>query len=99
MTIHQKIQIGYWIALGALTLCVILRGSPAMKRTVYTLVAVLAISLVLSAVGNWTAESYAIAMMTVDAVAAAIILIRPAGRAQAVIGLTFLLQITIYLAR
>lgn len=57
------------------------------------------VGLMLPGFGLWPTEPYAIAMMIVDAIAATVILYRPAGKAQALVGLTFLLQIGVHAGR
>lgn len=100
----MSIQLGYWIALGALMLCITFRGSGPMKRTAYTLLAVGMIGYLLAEQAvfpqlAWPTETYAILMMIVDAIGATIILIHPAGKVQSIIGLTFLLQIGVHAGR
>lgn len=70
-----------------------------MKRTALTLLAVLAISFVLTPVLVWPSENWALAMMAVDGLAATVILFHPAGKAQSLIGLTYLLQIGVHAGR
>lgn len=70
-----------------------------MIRTVVTLCAVLAMSLFLHQLHPFPGESYSVYMMVVDLIAATVILIRPAGRMQSLIGLSFLLQIGFYAGR
>lgn len=106
MKTQAALQYGYWFLLGALVLLTAyrayittFRGSLPMIRTVAAMLAVGLLSLALAYGGNWVGEDYALAMMAADGVAAGIVLIHPAGRAQSVIGLTFLLQMGVYLAR
>lgn len=90
----------YWLALGALTLIVMIRGPRPMKRTALTLVANCILSLLFAWKMQWAAsETYSLAMMAIDALSAIVVLIKPAGKAQSMIGLTFLLQITVYFSR
>lgn len=70
-----------------------------MKRTLYTLVACGLISLWFAGLLAWPSIEYAMGMMAVDAVAATIVLFNPAGRAQSLIGLTFLLQCGVHAGR
>lgn len=70
-----------------------------MKRTIFSLVGVLIASMILVDWLVWPSENYALGMIVVDVIAAAIILWRPAGKAQAIIGLTFLLQIGVHAGR
>lgn len=70
-----------------------------MFRTVIALCVVLGVSLFLASEMDWVSKPYAVAMAIVDTLAAVAVLIRPAGKAQAMIGLTFLLQVMAYIAR
>lgn len=81
-----------------------------MKRTAITLVVVCLVSMLLAgfrlgmlaewpALMDWTGTTYAITMMLVDAIAAAVILIRPSGKAQALIGVTLVCQMGFYAGR
>lgn len=65
-----------------------------MIRTVLTLLGVGLASLILGdpAYLAWPSVNYAMAMLVIDAIGGAIVIIRPAGKAQSIIGLTFLLQ-------
>lgn len=92
----MSLQIAYWIVLGALTLCVTFKGSVPMKRTTFAVLAVGVASLVLAKLLAWPSDDYGFAMMGADLLAAVVILWRPAGKVQALIGLTFLLQIGVH---
>lgn len=92
----MSLQVAYWIALGALTLCVMLKGSVPMKRTILAVLGVGLASLALARVLVWPSDVYGFAMMGLDLIAAIVILWRPAGKVQALIGLTFLLQIGVH---
>lgn len=97
-------QIAYWMALGALVLLITFRGPGPMKRTVYTLLVVGLVGLLLAEQMpfpglRWPTENWALIMMAVDTLGAIVILIRPAGKTQALIGLTFLLQIGVHAGR
>lgn len=80
-----------FLALGAL---VALRGSFAMKRAMFTVAANYAAAFCYTWVSKdptpWPL------FMALDFVSAAIILIKPAGRAQALVGLIYLMQISIH---
>lgn len=69
-----------------------------MKRTVITLCAVWLV-VFLMAPHLWPSVPYAWVMIGVDALACLIITWRPAGVWQGVIGLSYLIQITIHFAR
>lgn len=96
-------QYGYWTALCALVLVTMYKGSLPMVRTLAAMLWVGVLSLALASRRgfgiDWTGEDYALTMMAADGLAAAVVLIRPAGKAQSVIGLTFLLQMAVYVAR
>lgn len=70
-----------------------------MFRTALALCAVLAMSLFIHRLFPFPSESYCVYMMVVDLIAAAVILIHPAGKMQSLIGLSFLLQIGFYAGR
>lgn len=80
-----------------------------MKRTAATIFAVCLVSLFLAGFElpgfawtgllDWTSPTYAVCMMLVDTIAAAVVLIRPAGKAQALVGVTYLVQIGFYAGR
>lgn len=95
----QYLQYAYWALLGALSLLTLFKGSAQMKRTALALLAVLAISFFLNAWLVWPSENWALAMLAVDAIAATVILFHPAGKAQSLIGLTFLLQMGVHAGR
>jgi hypothetical protein len=97
----MTLQNAYWIALGALVLLITAKGTAPMIRTVLTLAGVGLVSLVLGRADflAWPSVDYAMAMLAVDAIGGAIVLIRPAGKAQSIIGLTFLLQCGVHAGR
>lgn len=91
------IQLGYQIALAALTTCILLKGTWPMRRTIATIFAVFVAAWCLS--GLWPTVPYSFAMIAVDAAACAIITWHWAGRWQAVVGLSYILQITVHIGR
>jgi hypothetical protein len=94
------LQYAYWTALGALSLLIFAKGTGPMIRTTIAMVAVLALSLTLHRfLWPFPSEPYCLTMLVADALAAAVVLIRPAGRAQAAIGITFLVQMGFYAGR
>jgi len=97
MTIYASLQLGYWIALAALTTCVLLKGSGPMKRTVATIFAVMLIQWAID--GWWPSVEWAAMMIAVDTLACVIITWHPAGRWQAITGLSYILQIGVHLGR
>lgn len=97
MTFYAALQLGYWIALVALTLCVLLRGTGPMKRTVITIFAVMGVQWMLS--GWWPSVEWAAMMLTADVFACIIITWHPAGKWQAITGLSYILQIGVHLGR
>ena len=93
----MSLQLAYWFATGALTLLVIWKGSMPMKRTIAAIVGVLFASLGIHGfVAPFPSEVYCLLMLLVDALAAAIVLIKPAGRFQALVGITYLVQCGLY---
>ena len=70
-----------------------------MIRTALTLVAVCVISLAVNAIAPFPGEPYCLTMLVVDALAAAVVLIRPAGKAQALVGATLACQMGLYAGR
>lgn len=72
-----------------------------MIRTVLTLLGVGLASLILGDKDflAWPSVNYAMGMLAIDAIGGAIVLIRPAGKAQSIIGLTFLLQCGVHAGR
>lgn len=93
------LQVGYWIALGALVLGISAKGTRPMLRTILAIFVVGLASLVLADWLHWPSEQYALAMIVVDALGGAIVLMRPAGKAQKMIGITYLLQCAVHTAR
>ena len=98
MPLSQFIQYGYYLVLGALLVCVLWKGTGPMKRTILTILAVAAFSLTLAHVGLWPSPWYAIAMIGADVLALWVITRHPADKWQSVIGLTYVFQVTTWLA-
>ena len=69
-----------------------------MRRTAFTILGVYLTQLVLAEY-LWPDRSWSAAMIGVDAVAALIITLRPAGKVQSLIGLSFIPQIGLHLGR
>lgn len=92
----MTLQEGYWIALGALVVIISVKGCWQMKRSVYALLAVGAVSLILASLMDWTTPPYGLAMMAVDFAAAWVILWRPAGKIQSLLGMTLVVQMGVH---
>lgn len=92
----MTLQTGYWIALCALVLVISVKGCWQMKRSVYALFLVGVVSLILASLMDWTTSPYGLAMMGVDFVAALVILWRPAGKFQSLLGITLVVQMGIH---
>ena len=90
--------IAYRIALGALVLGLMLRGTGPMKRTIITILAVYVVGYV-GGIWLWPSEWWAGLMMAVDTIACIVVTIRPAGKWQSVIGLSFIFQIAVHAGR
>lgn len=84
--------LAYRLALGALVLVTTFQGSEPMKRTIWTIVAVYALEMI-AAYWLWPGPIWATLMVAVDAMACVVITIHPAGRWQAMTGLSYILQI------
>lgn len=92
-----SLQLGYQIALIALTSLVILNGSGAMRRTIITVFGVMVAAWFLR--GSWPSVEYSLAMIAVDSAALAVITWHPAGRWQSIIGLSYVLQVSVHIGR
>lgn len=92
------ISFAYAAALGALFLWLTLRGNSQMKRTIWTLGILYTLQLTLVA-RLWPGVEWSWVMLGLDFVAGVIVLLRPAGKWQSVIGLSFLLQIGLHAGR
>lgn len=104
----MTLQHGYWIALGALVVIISVKGCWQMKRSVYALLAVGVVSMILAndSVGVWPfllpgfdlwpSSTYGLLMMGVDFVAAWIVLWRPAGKIQSLLGITLVFQMGVH---
>lgn len=88
------LQHGYYVALLALTACVMLKGPRAMKRTILTICGNALFSILLAASGLWPSLLYAGAMIAADIASLWIITARPAAKMQSIIGLTYVFQIS-----
>jgi hypothetical protein len=97
VTIYVLLQLGYKIALAALTTCILLKGTWPMKRTIATVFAVFVAAWLLSDL--WPSEAYAAAMIVVNALACVVITWHPAGKWQSVVGLSYILQIGVHVGR
>lgn len=94
-----SVQLGYWIALGALVLVTALQGNRSMLRTTLAILAVGLGSLLLSRWLVWPSDPYSLGMLMLDGFGAWIVLWRPAGAAQGLIGGTFLAQAAFHAAK
>lgn len=93
----MTIQLAYWWLLGALTFIVTVKGSQPMLRTACAILLSGLCSLIIHEYFfQFQTPEYALAMMAIDGVAAALVLLNPAGKAQSLIGWTFLFQIMVY---
>lgn len=92
----MTLQIGYWIALCALVLIISVKGCWQMKRSVFALLGVGIVSLILASVIDWTTPPYGLAMMAVNFAGAWVILWRPAGKIQSLLGITLVLQMGVH---
>jgi hypothetical protein len=90
--------LAYQAALCALVLSISIFGSNPMRRTVWTIAAVCLIQLAL-AEWLWPSLWWDAAMIVVNGFAARIITYHPAGKVQALIGLSFFPQIGMHVAR
>jgi len=97
VTVFAALQLGYQVALAALTTGILLKGSWPMRRTICTVFAVMLAAWLLS--GLWPTVPYSLAMIAVDAAACVIITWHPAGKWQSVVGLSYILQIGVHLGR
>ncbi len=97
MALQATLQLGYQVALAALTTGILLLGSAQMKRTVLTVFTVLVAAWLLR--GYWPGTEYAAMMIGVDALACIAITWHPAGRWQSVVGLSYVMQIIVHIAR
>jgi hypothetical protein len=95
--VYGLIQLGYQVALAALTTGILLKGTWAMRRTICTVFAVMAAAWSLS--GLWPSVAYSLAMIAIDAIACIVITWHPAGRWQSVVGLSYILQIGVHIGR
>ncbi len=91
-------QLGYYLALGAVLVCVLWKGTGPMRRTILTILGVALFSLTLAKVGLWPSDAYAYSMIAADTAALLIITRHPADKMQSVIGLTYIFQITTWIA-
>lgn len=97
MPLSALLQLGYQVTLAALTTGILLSGSAQMKRTIITVFAVMIAAWFLR--GYWPGVDYAVMMIGVDAIACIVITWHPAGRWQSVVGLSYVMQIIVHLAR
>ncbi len=97
MTIYVAMQLGYQIALAALCTLILLTGEGRMKRTVLTIFAVMLAAWLLK--DGWPSVGYAWEMIAVDALALVVICWRPAGKWQSIVGLTYIVQVTVHFGR
>lgn len=95
----MTLQTAYWIALGALVVLTWFRGSAAMLRTTLAILANGLVSLALARLLVWPSDSYTIGMIVVNFIAAGIVLVHPNGKTQKLVGLTFILQNGVHLAK
>lgn len=92
-----ELQSAYWIVLFAMTGFLLWRGTNTMKRTILTILVVGGAAWLLR--GLWPGRDYAWAMIAVDSAALVAITWRPAGKWQALTGLSFILQIATHIGR
>jgi hypothetical protein len=97
MSFTVALQLGYQIALAALCGLTLLTGEWRMKRTALAIFGVMLAAWLLR--GLWPGIGYAWAMIAVDSAALAVITWRPAGRWQAIVGLSYILQIATHIGR
>ncbi len=90
-------QLAYQIALYALVPLILLTGEGRMKRTVLIILAVMGAAYLLR--GMWPSAPYAWSMIAVDFAALVGICMRPAGKWQSVIGLTYAMQMSVHFGR
>lgn len=91
-------QIGYYLVLAALIAGILWKGTGTMKRTILTILGVAIFSLTLARAGLWPSLWYAVAMIAADTAALWVITRHPADKWQSVIGLTYVFQITTWIA-
>jgi hypothetical protein len=91
------IQLGYQLALAALTTGIFLKGTGPMKRTIAAVFGSMVAGLAFS--GLWPGEGWSALMIAFDALACIVITWHPAGRWQSVIGLSYILQIGVHIGR
>lgn len=97
MTAFALLQLGYQIALAALTTGILLKGTGPMRRTICTVFAVMMAAWLLAP--YWPSVFYSLAMISIDALACLVITWHPAGRWQSVVGLSYILQIGVHIGR
>lgn len=95
--IYGYLQIGYEVALAALTTGIILKGTGPMRRTIATVFLSLLAGLYFASL--WPGVSWAIAMIVIDTLACIAITWHPAGKWQSLIGLSYILQIGVHIGR
>jgi hypothetical protein len=91
------IQLGYQIALAALTTAILLKGTWPMRRTIATVFLNMLAAWPLS--NLWPGVEWAMAMMLIDAIACLVITWHPAGKWQSIIGLSYIIQIAVHIGR
>lgn len=95
--IYDALAVGYKLGLAALSSLILLQGTNAMRRTICTVFAVMLAAWFLADL--WPGLKYAAAMIGIDALACTIITWHPAGKWQAVVGLSYVLQIGVHIGR
>lgn len=99
MTVYDWTILGYRIALGTLVLCIAAKGPRPMLRTILTILAVYLFQEGVVTPLFWPTPEWALVMIPIDAFAAWVIALKPAGRVQALIACTFIPQMAFHLGR
>lgn len=94
---HAAVQLGYQIALYALCVLILFTGEGRMKRTALVILAVMWVAAWLGPF--WPSEQYAWSMIGVNSAALVAICWQPAGMWQSIIGLTYIMQVTVHFGR
>lgn len=97
MTVFAYLQLGYQVALAALTTGILLKGTGPMRRTIITVFASMMLGWLVADL--WPSVYFAIIMGLADAAACVIITWHPAGRWQSIVGLSYILQIGVHIGR